>query len=94
MSATAYRRHRAAHQVVRMNIHGIAATPREGAADTALLRNCFFDLSGCREYVGSRDSVPTITNAPSGLISLEIVSTSRFASVSSLSAGRQRKTVG
>ena len=79
MSATAYRRHRAAHQVVRMNIHGIAATPREGAADTALLRNCFFDLSGCREYVGSRDSVPTITDAPWRAYSPEILGTTRFA---------------
>lgn len=42
----------------------IAATPREGAAGTAQQKTGFFDLSGCREYVGSRDSVLTISDAP------------------------------
>ena len=43
---------------------GVAAKKRTDAADTAPQRNGSFDLSGCREYVGSRDCVPTITDAP------------------------------
>ena len=62
-----------------MNRNNSAARPLRGAVDTAQQKNCSFDLSGCREYVGSRDSVPTITDAPSGLISPEILRTTRFA---------------
>lgn len=44
--------------------NGIATAPRNGAVDTALRKTCSFDLSGCREYVASRDCVLTITDAP------------------------------
>jgi hypothetical protein len=53
--------------------------PLRGATSAAQQKSCSFDLSGCREYVGSRDSVPTITDAPSGLISPESLGTARFA---------------
>lgn len=44
--------------------NGTATVPRIGAVGTALQKTCSFDLSGCREYVASHDSVPTITDAP------------------------------
>ena len=53
--------------------------PLRGAVSTTQQKNCSFDLSGCREYVGSRDCVPIIPGAPSGLISPEILGTARFA---------------
>jgi hypothetical protein len=53
--------------------------PLRGATSAAQQKSCSFDLSGCREYVGSRDSVPTITDAPCGLNSPEIAGTARFA---------------
>lgn len=54
------------------------ATAHCGAVYTAQHMR-FFDLSGWREYVGSRDSVPTIADAPSRLISPEMVRTARSA---------------
>ena len=62
-----------------MNRNSSAAMPLRGAASTAQQKNCSFDLSGCREYVGSATAFPQSRTRPGGLISPEILGTTRFA---------------